>query len=70
MDFSHILVRSTSIDSDEYVVCPNDTLDVNELAIQDLLLTLPTKTLCREDCKGLCLKCGKNLNDEECICGE
>ncbi len=65
----HILVRSTSSDkNDEYVVCPDDTLDLNELAITDLLLSMPTKILCREDCKGICVGCGTNLNSAPCKC--
>lgn len=67
-DISHILVKSLSSDNDEYIVCPDNTLDLNELAISDLLLQLPTKVLCKEDCKGLCLKCGKDLNDGDCGC--
>lgn len=68
MDFEHILIRTESYDEDEYVQCPDDTLDVNELAISDLLLSLPSKILCKEDCMGLCLKCGMNLNIEDCGC--
>ena len=34
----------------------------------EILMRFPMKTLCREDCKGLCLKCGKNLNEGECGC--
>lgn len=67
-DFSHTLVRSTNTQNDDYVVCENNTLDINELAISDLLLQLPTKILCREDCKGLCYVCGQDLNDGECNC--
>lgn len=67
-DVSHILVKSTSSDNDEYVLCPNSTLNLNELAISDLLLQLPTKVLCKEDCKGLCFVCGKDLNDGDCGC--
>ncbi|MBQ8623423.1 MAG: DUF177 domain-containing protein [Oscillospiraceae bacterium] len=67
-DLSHILVKSVSSDNDEYIVCPDSTLDLNELAISDLLLQLPTKVLCKEDCKGLCLNCGKDLNDGDCGC--
>ncbi len=68
MDFEHILIRAESHDEDEYVQCPDDTLDVNELAISDLLLSLPSKILCKEDCKGLCPVCGKNLNAGDCGC--
>ena len=66
--FEHILVASTNTDDDEYVVCPNNILDLNELAVSDLLLELPTKILCKDDCKGLCYTCGKNLNEGECSC--
>lgn len=68
MDFEHILIRTLCYDEDEYVQCPDDTLDVNELAISDLLLSLPSKILCKEDCKGLCPVCGKNLNTGDCGC--
>ena len=33
-----------------------------------VLLALPVKVTCREDCKGLCPQCGKNLNQEQCSC--
>lgn len=70
LDFEHILIRGESLDEDEYVSCPNDTLDVNELAISDLLLAMPTKILCKPECKGLCPNCGKDLNAGDCGCGE
>jgi len=35
---------------------------------EQVLLTLPLKVTCREDCKGLCVHCGKNLNEEQCSC--
>ena len=43
-------------------------MDLDELVRADLLLELPTKVLCREDCKGLCPKCGKDLNFGPCDC--
>jgi uncharacterized protein len=37
--------------------------------VQDqVLLTLPPKAVCREECRGLCPHCGKNLNREACQC--
>lgn len=35
---------------------------------EHLVLGLPFKLLCSEDCRGLCLKCGKNLNQDACEC--
>ncbi len=64
--FEHILVRRLNNDNDEYVVCLNNTLDLNELAVSDILLNLPTKTLCRQDCRGLCCVCGADLNEGDC----
>ena len=37
---------------------------------EQVLLALPLKTICREDCKGLCPHCGKNLNESQCSCAE
>ena len=35
---------------------------------QMIMLNLPLKSLCSENCKGLCPKCGNNLNESECSC--
>jgi uncharacterized protein len=35
---------------------------------EQVLLAFPLKVICREDCKGLCVHCGKNLNQEQCSC--
>jgi uncharacterized protein len=37
---------------------------------EQVLLAAPLKVICREDCKGLCPQCGKNLNAEQCSCAE
>lgn len=55
-------------DSDDYIVAQNNILDLDDLVYQEILLFLPQKILCREDCKGLCPKCGKNLNSGDCSC--
>jgi uncharacterized protein len=36
--------------------------------MNNLRLNLPVRFLCKEDCKGVCTKCGKNLNEGECEC--
>lgn len=64
--FEHTLVRNCNTDNDDFIVCGDNTLDLNELAVSDILLSLPTKILCSEDCKGLCFVCGKNLNEGDC----
>ena len=70
-DFSHTVVPSLQSEGDvydTYLVAEHDSIDMNETAISDLLLMLPTKMLCREDCKGLCDICGCNLNERTCNC--
>ena len=42
----------------------SDTLDITEIIENSIISTLPIKRLCKEDCKGLCSKCGANLNIE------
>jgi uncharacterized protein len=67
--FSHGLVLSLeNEDDDSYIQVQNYKLDLDELMRADILLELPTKYLCKENCKGLCSVCGKNLNDETCNC--
>jgi uncharacterized protein len=46
------------------------SLELEDVLREQVLLSLPAKTLCREDCKGLCPRCGINLNTETCTCEE
>ncbi len=43
-------------------------LDIDGLIASEILLGLPAKVLCREDCKGLCPVCGQDLNKADCGC--
>ena len=43
-------------------------LDVNLMVLEQIELALPMKFVCREDCRGLCYKCGADLNEEACRC--
>ena len=71
MNFEHILVHELAgEDEEEFIVCGDYTLDLDELVAMDILLELPTRILCREDCKGLCPKCGTNLNESTCNCSQ
>ena len=69
LSFDHIVVPSLSNnDNDDYIVAEGESIELNDIAVTDLLLQLPTKNLCKEDCKGLCPRCGKNWNDGPCDC--
>ena len=43
-------------------------LDVDEIVKEQILLAVPTRMLCREDCKGICPECGIDRNTGECSC--
>ena len=43
-------------------------IDISQDAWDGMLLAVPSKHLCKEDCLGLCGDCGKNLNIEDCHC--
>ena len=53
---------------DEYVLIPDAQFDADEFAESCILLNMPTKNLCFEDCKGVCPVCGVNLNVQTCSC--
>jgi uncharacterized protein len=46
-----------------------DTIDFRDAIQEQVILALPVRPLCREDCKGLCHTCGENLNEGDCRCG-
>lgn len=55
-------------ENDNIVLLVDDTVDVGDLAKTAFILDMDTKNLCREDCKGLCPKCGADLNQGSCGC--
>jgi len=54
---------SFSLDGDSTVI------DLNPDIREEVMLDYPIKPLCKQDCKGLCPKCGKNKNEGGCPCG-
>ena len=55
-------------DNDEIVLLEDGKADVGDLARTAFILGMDTKTLCSEDCKGLCPRCGADLNLGPCSC--
>lgn len=55
-------------DSDSILTVADYKLNLDELCREEVILDVPTKHLCKEDCKGICFGCGQNLNDGECRC--
>ncbi|MFH0733638.1 MAG: DUF177 domain-containing protein [bacterium] len=54
----------------QYLSLDATKIDISEEVTEYCLLSVPLKILCKEDCKGLCTKCGLNLNLDSCICEE
>ncbi len=45
-----------------------DTIDTTEIIKEQFFLEMPIRFLCKEDCRGLCPRCGTDLNEGECAC--
>ena len=43
-------------------------LETNDVVLEHLLLSIPMRVVCRPGCRGLCVSCGRNLNDGPCDC--
>lgn len=46
----------------------DDAIDLAPLAWEEIALATPLRLVCREDCRGLCPKCGADLNEQSCNC--
>ena len=55
-------------DQSEMVKVINDKISLDKIVEDTVILNMPINFLCSEDCKGICLGCGVNLNDEDCKC--
>lgn len=66
---NHILLsHAESDDIDEFIVIDGMRLDLDGLVTEDIYLSVPSRFLCKEDCKGLCSICGTDLNESVCNC--
>ena len=65
-----VLVEEESEDNPELFVLEGREIDAQEVLSTCFILDMETKFLCREDCKGLCARCGRNLNLGPCGCGK
>lgn len=63
-----IVTKVHSDGNDDLIVAEDMKLDLSELIFGELVLNLPMKHLCKEDCLGVCQTCGANLNEGPCGC--
>ena len=45
-----------------------DGIDITQEVLDAIMLDIPVKILCKENCKGICIQCGQNLNEKQCRC--
>ncbi len=65
----HVLVTELNDDTnDELILLESLRFNLDQLVSDDIFLALPSKFLCKEDCKGVCPRCGQNLNTSPCSC--
>jgi len=57
------------LDDDTVVPFDGQTIDLLPTVWEEVVLAMPAKVLCKEDCAGLCPRCGANLNRDRCGCG-
>ena len=63
-----IFDREEHDSEDACYVFEDSQIDLELMIRTEILLNFPMKNVCRPDCKGLCPKCGKNLNEGDCGC--
>jgi len=62
--------RSITAPETEIGYYQKDSLSLEDVLREQVLLSLPVRTLCKPDCKGLCPRCGENRNSQACHCAE
>ena len=62
--------RSITAPETEIGYYQGDSLLLEDVLREQVLLSLPVRTLCKPDCKGLCPRCGQNRNSQPCHCDE
>lgn len=60
--------RAVSATEAEVSYYQGDGLLLEDVVREQVLLALPLKVVCREDCRGFCPQCGTNLNQQQCSC--
>lgn len=70
LDFSFDaeLKKAEDEEDPDYFLYQGEEVDLRDIVLEFLLLELPLRRRCSEECKGLCPECGTNLNDQTCEC--
>ncbi len=55
-------------DEDDTILYQDDNIDLAKIVREQIIMSIPMKLLCSENCKGFCFQCGINKNEEQCQC--
>ncbi|MBQ2897603.1 MAG: DUF177 domain-containing protein [Clostridia bacterium] len=67
-DFEQTYVKEQTAEAEDALTLEGKTIDLKDIVCKNIVLELPLKQLCKEDCKGICQQCGTNLNHKQCDC--
>lgn len=67
LQFDQTFCKDEAENEDDYVYSTS-LLDATKAVSDEIVLSMPSLLLCNDDCKGLCPKCGTNLNEKRCNC--
>ena len=65
-----VLENLTEDEADDYIVAHDGFIDIDDILVEETVVSLPAKLICSDDCLGLCSRCGRNLNHGKCDCPE
>lgn len=68
LDIEEIFAEHDYSGDGEVWTFSGDTIELNPVIMSNICLNIPMKILCKQDCKGLCPKCGHDLNESDCGC--
>ncbi len=69
LPFTHTLAEHLEDEeNDEFLLLQGTVLDAGDAVTDDMVYGMDSSNLCREDCKGRCFRCGKDLNEGPCNC--
>jgi uncharacterized protein len=67
-EVEYSIVESENDSEEDTWIAEGETIDLAAMAEEIVLIRMPLRLLCKEDCQGLCPSCGKDLNDGPCQC--
>ncbi len=71
VEVNNILAKSAeNDDNDEIFIIDSDVVELDDILIPALVLNVDMAYYCDEDCKGLCMHCGADLNNGDCTCNK